>query len=395
MTSLLTEPRPASSDAMQQLVVELRQLAVRAMARMYRPEHRIFAFRVRRNSAASSAPRTRETADAADLIQEGISRRYTAIALIGLADHPPDSAVRVLRGSTAAEACRRLLEDVGSWDNLGDVALALWAAKRLDPSAAKAAYRQLCALNPVHGRHPTVDLSWALTALCQGRGSGAEETAWAKEVADRLMNNFRPASGLFPHWPDGTHRSWLRAHVCCFADIVYPLQALSYYVKRTQDPRAADIARACAERMCANQGPEGQWWWHFDLRTGSVIERYPVYAVHQSSMAPMSFFALQDACGADHTPAIRRGLLWLLHAPEIDGSLIDRQVDCIWRKVARHEPGKLARGLQALASRLHPGWRVPGLGGVFRAGWIDHESRPYHMGWILHAWPPTRTLSRA
>jgi len=61
--------------------------------------------------------------------------------------------------------------------------------------------------------------------------------------------------------------------------------------------------------------------------------------------------------------------------------------------VARHEPNKFSRRAQALASRIHPRVRVPGLGAVLRPGRIDWESRPYHMGWILYAWPPDRDLS--
>ncbi|NOS99355.1 MAG: hypothetical protein HOP29_01875, partial [Phycisphaerales bacterium] len=121
------------------------------------------------------------------------------------------------------------------------------------------------------------------------------------------------------------------------------------------------------------------------------VEGYPVYAVHQDAMAPMALFAAMDACGGDYSDAIVRGVQWMLSAPElIGGSLIDREADIIWRKVARHEPGKLSRGAQALASRVHRSLRVPGLGKMFRAGRIDYESRPYHMGWILHAFSPSR-----
>ena len=84
----------------------------------------------------------------------------------------------------------------------------------------------------------------------------------------------------------------LRGHVSCFADFVYPIQALSYYHQATRDARAAEVAISCAERMCQMQGPEGQWWWHFDIRAGRLVEGYPVYSVHQDSMAPMALFAL-------------------------------------------------------------------------------------------------------
>jgi hypothetical protein len=79
-------------------------------------------------------------------------------------------------------------------------------------------------------------------------------------------------------------------------------------------------------------------------------------------------------------------------APEIGGSLIDRTAGVIWRKVARREPGKLTRGLQAAASRLHPAARLLGMDRLFPPTVIDWESRPYHLGWLLYAWPKGRTL---
>ena len=77
------------------------------------------------------------------------------------------------------------------------------------------------------------------------------------------------------------------------------------------------------------------------------------------------------------------------------GSLVDDQAGLIWRKVARREPSKLARKLQALASAAHPSLRVPGLDAVFPPGAIDFEDRPYHLGWLFLAFPKRRRTSRA
>jgi hypothetical protein len=122
-----------------------------------------------------------------------------------------------------------------------------------------------------------------------------------------------------------------------------------------------------------------------------VLEGYPVYAVHQDSMAPMALFALHDAGGRDFRENAARGLSWLGASPELQGgTLIDRGAGLIWRKVARREPRKLARYLQAAASRIHPSLRVPGLDRLLPPTAVDDEDRPYHLGWILHAFPPAR-----
>jgi hypothetical protein len=105
----------------------------------------------------------------------------------------------------------------------------------------------------------------------------------------------------------------------------------------------------------------------------------------------MALFALERAAAVDLRPPIARGLAWLAHAPELGGgSLIDERADLIWRKVARREPRKLSRYAQAAASRLHPALRTPGLDVLFPPCIVDYEDRPYHLGWLLHAWPAGR-----
>jgi hypothetical protein len=195
---------------------------------------------------------------------------------------------------------------------------------------------------------------------------------------------------MFPHNLGGRAGD-LRGHVCCFADLVYPVHALAHYAELFGDAEARDVALRGAGAMCARQGPDGQWWWHYDLRTGDVIERYPVYAIHQDAMAPMALLALERAAGIDLRPRIAKGLAWLMHAPELGGgSLIDESAGLIWRKVARREPPKLSRFAQAAASRLHPALRAPGLDTLFPPCAVDYEDRPYHLGWLLHAWPAGR-----
>jgi hypothetical protein len=113
--------------------------------------------------------------------------------------------------------------------------------------------------------------------------------------------------------------------------------------------------------------------------------------VHQDAMAPMALFAAEEVTGADFSTAIDLGLTWLARAPELSGgSLIDDKADLIWRKVARREPRKVSRYVQAATSRAHPSLRVPGLGVLFPPVAVDYEDRPYHPGWLLYTWSPAR-----
>lgn len=373
---MIVAQRPTIENPTRQAVEVMRSISIRALGRMYLPRERMFCHCIRRGPRGDKP--------------EGVSRRYTAIVLIGLATEPAEAAEEALGGASAEDVCSRLLSDVDGVTNMGDVALTLWAANALGHSRASAALDRLRALDPVRGAHPTVEVAWALTALA-AHPEATTDAALAERIAKRLIHSFNASSGVFPHWPNGVPRPRLRGHVSCFADMVYPVQALSHHYLATHDAEALAAAKGGGAHMAAAQGPAGQWWWHFDVRTGRVVEGYPVYAVHQDAMAPMALFALQDASGVDYGDAVEIGVRWLMSAPEIGGkSLIDSKADLIWRKVARHEPGKLARSAQAVVSALHPSLRMPGVNVLFRPGWIDHECRPYHLGWVLHAFPTAR-----
>ena len=368
----MNQTNPSKSPAVSGIIRKLRSIAVHSLARMYRPEERLFAFRLRRNGQSETV--------------EGVSRRYTATALIGLAGEDRHIVTEVLGNHSPQDICGRLIADIEDSSELGEIALTTWAARMFQHPHANKAVEMLTKMDPASGAYPTVELSWALTALVID-GSKATDMALAEKVAETLIARFRQKSAMFSHAPARKGLSALRSHVSCFADFVYPIQALSYYHKATGNKRAAEIACACAERMCQLQGPYGQWWWHFDVRTGCMLERYPVYSVHQDSMAPMALFALAESCGHDHSESIEKGLRWLANPAEKIESLIDTERNVIWRKVARCEPNRLVRGLQATASRLHPAIRLPVPDVAFPPNKIDYETRPYHMGWILHAWP--------
>lgn len=363
---------PVASPANRaEFVNHLRAMAVRGLQRMYVPSERQFYFCLRKGPDG--------------IAPEGRSRRYSAISLIGMATLDAGTCSQILSGQTVQDVCNRLNEDVSGVENLGDVALGLWAAKAIGYADRSRFWERLRALRPADGVHPVVEVAWSLDAACLDAEHDKDKLA--DRIAERLMAAFPEQSSVFPHVLGAS--GW-RSHVSCFADMVYPIHALSNYARMTGNRRALEAATRCAARICHAQGSAGQWWWHYDSRTGDVIEGYPVYAIHQNAMGPMALFALKEAGGTDFTGPLQKGLDWLAHSPEIGASLIDPEADLIWRKVARREPGKLSRYLQAAASRLHPALRVPGMNALFPPVAIDYENRPYHLGWLLYAWPETR-----
>ena len=364
-------------------VAELRAMALGALPQMFDRDAGLFSFRVRRDGRA--------------LVREGISRRYTAITLVGLAGEAPEATREILDGRRVRDVAEKLVREAGAHDSIGDLALIAWAAQ-LAGTATDPIWSQITARRPWEWAYPTVEIAWALTAAV------ADGTAATAPLRDALAGRLRramSAEGLFPHQlrdrleADTPYNTSGRSHVACFADLVYPVLALAQHGQLTGDPSSTASAVAGASAMCRLQGDAGQWWWHYDYRTGRVLERYPVYAVHQDAMAPMALFAAARAAGVSFDAAIAKGLRWLWSAPELDGgSLIDRSAGIIWRKVARREPRKFSRYAQAGASRLSPGFRVPGLDRLFPPRAIDYEDRPYHLGWLLNAWPAGRVAWR-
>jgi hypothetical protein len=234
------------------------------------------------------------------------------------------------------------------------------------------------------GVQPTVDYAWALTALLAAR-KFREVDAVSEQAAERLLAA-QGGGGIFPHRLPAQALGRHRAHVACYADQVYPIQALAQYFSVTADHRAVDAANACASRIVGLQGSAGQWWWHYDVRTGTVLEGFPVYSVHQHAMGPMALFDLLEAGGDDHRAAIALGLSWLDTHPETRDQLLDPATGVVWRKVGRHEPRKAVRSIRSLSTAVSPGLRLGLLDRLFPPGVIDYVCRPYELGWLLYAW---------
>lgn len=313
-------------------------------------------------------------------VPQGTSLRYAAIAALGLAARDLETQEAVFGGQSAADVASECLAGAARpGTEPGGVALALWAAGELRGETDPFLVGRLtdAVLEP---GVPTVTCAWALTAALAVPHGGDRLAGIA---AERLLAAQWPA-GTYPHTiPGGTG---LRGHIGSFADQVYPVQALSRLAARTGEDRYLAAANATAARLVRLQGPAGQWWWHYDVRTGGVVEGYPVYSVHQHAMAPMVLLELLGAGGDDHRAAVAKGLHWLEAHPECVEPLIADELGVVWRKVGRREPPRASRSLAAISSRVHPKLRVPGLSKLLPPGVVDHECRPYELGWLMYAW---------
>jgi hypothetical protein len=349
------------------------------------------------------------------LVPRGSSLRYGAITALGLLRLPEQGQRAVLGGETAHALVGRLAKRLDDITDRGDAALVSWAAAECGHSDLPRALERLAELDQRGGPVPVVAAAWVVTALVAARTQADVERHLAT-ARGRLLAARRAA---YPHVTGGG--GGYRSHVGSFADQVYPVQALARLHASSGDPAALAAADSAAAVICRAQGEAGQWWWHYDARTGGVVEGYPVYSVHQHAMAPMALLDLAEAGGQRCTEAICRGLRWLAAPPEAREDLAippgpgglagEAAADlatpagtagppppgtgedlasagpaATWRKVARRDPRKAVRGLRAAATRVHPGAKLAVLDRLFPPGAVDHECRPYELGWLLYTW---------
>lgn len=325
------------------------------------------------------------------LEQRGTSTRYAAITALGVRFLPEDRQRAVLGGRSAEEFTGLLIESLPGVVNLGDAALIAWAAAETGHPKLSDALARMDALDQEGRPQYTVEAAWVLSALAAARDTADVERRFSA-ARDRLLRARIGDSPLFPHATGPGLVPRYRSHVSCFADQTYPLQALAraHASDKAGDPEALAASEACAARICELQGDGGQWWWHYDARTGSVVEGYPVYSVHQHAMAPTALFDLTDAGGSDFGAAIRKGLRWMTDVPELAAgtaeSMILDELGVTWRKVYRGDPKKAVRAARGLGTRAVPGLRLKVLDRVYRPLSVDRECRPYEFGWMLHAW---------
>jgi hypothetical protein len=239
----------------------------------------------------------------------------------------------------------------------------------------------------------STELGWLLSGLsrtarvARGRDDIADK---ARATYEALQANHSAATGLFCY--GGRARSRLRRRLRrqlgFFDNQVYGICAAVDYHAAFGDRPALRIAHRCLDAILQAQGPLGQWAWHYNVASGAVVDRYPVYSVHQHGMGPMAIHAVADATGAGYDDPLERSVAWVFGENELQRSMVDAERGVIWRSIRRRiARGKLIHlfkalslfGLQPASNRLA---RVVNTPGQLE---VDMECRPYELGWLLVA----------
>jgi len=279
-----------------------------------------------------------------------------------------------------------LIKSVGWIRNLGDLGLLLWTCAETAPEALP----ELCSRLDLHnaldrfadGRaRRTMELAWLLTGLAEARLAcpALEELTGVAEDVYRVLHQNQWKHGFFGHSSRSASLAGkVRGRYGSFADQVYPIVALTAASRAFGWATALGRAKACGEAILRAQGQLGQWWWHYDCVTGAVVERYPVYSVHQDAMAPMALFALEDAGVLEARPAIVRGLQWIGGSNELGVDMRRITDGLVWRSLYhRRHFGSMLRKFSVVLGSIADE-RTDDLV-------VCREDRPYHFGWVLYA----------
>ena len=322
-----------------------------------------------------------------DVKPVGNSIRYALISQIGIS--------RWLRNCADDRALLpdiwpRIRAHVDGINHIGDFALLLWAVAESGKDDCDRFARMLVRRWPDGQRMcNAVELGWvvqSLVRLGEVAGLSAEASEVLKAARAKLLALYNPASRLFARHNRAGLTELLSRRVACLADQIYPMLALANYGRNFNDTESIDAAVAAADTICRLQGPEGQWWWHYDVQTANVAEEYPVFSVHQHGMAPMALFAVDVAAGTNHRPCIENGLVWLFEHNELHEQMIEPDKGIIWRDIHRREVGKMFRFVRGFLITAGLA-RVHRLAGKNLFGCVvNRECRPYELGWILYAW---------
>jgi hypothetical protein len=348
---------------------ELTAFAMAGLVPMFNEERQLFCHRLHSTDCG--------------LMQEGVSHRYTMMALMGLARSEqaglssPLNIRRIFDG---------LLRNTAWVDNAGDLGLLLWTCAMVRPERLREVWQKLDAATALErmrdaGEGRTMEIAWFLTGLAHTAMSqpdcpGLEGSAYR---AYGLLKDNQGPHGLFGHMArTGSVSGLLRGHFGSFADQVYPICGLAAY-SQAYESAAPTEARRCAEAICRLQGPLGQWWWHYDARKGTVFEEYPVYSVHQHAMGPMALFALENIHEGGFTRFIYRGLRWITGENELGCNMRDNSAQLIWRSFYHGN----ASNLQFARLRGIAGWRSERDSAADLT--VTFECRPYELGWLLYA----------
>lgn len=366
-----TETNTKSPNADSSRITSLVELSVKGLVDLYDEKQGLFAFYVKDGRKIP--------------MPLGWSICYTAITLLGLHKVHPNQ-LSTLNAINQRESLHSLITNWRNAEKFGHLGLIQWANAECEGQYSSDVTNKIARETSEDNsmRLPTTELSWLLTGICathQRLHADDMLRDLALHYFKAVTNNFNPQTGLFSH---SMAKTDLRSHIGNFADQIYSVFALSLFYEVFNHKQALAYAEQCADRLCALQGEQGQWWWHYHSRHGIVTFPYPVFSVHQDGMGPMGLQKLSSVSGKNFDAPIYKGLDWLFGSNELSLEMIDWDRNLIWRDIELSPSSFVKRyfsmllaemGLVNTASRKNLGYSLK----------LNYEIRPYELGWVLYA----------
>ncbi len=203
---------------------------------------------------------------------------------------------------------------------------------------------------------------------------------WSPLAADLfvfLVNRYLSPSGLFFDAAFGPRRRF-----ASFATQTYLTLACYAYGELVGDIRAIEIANTCTRKLIARQGPNGEWPWFFDAASGTVVDFYEVYSVHQCGMAPAFLEYAERHDVFEARSAIIKGFNWVLGQNQLKMPMLATHLHMTIRSQVRK--GELHTKMWRIIRALQNSFL--GREGVLMDPadlQLRLECRSYELGWIL------------
>ncbi len=348
----------------------LNALALRSLVSLFEEKEKLFSRRV--------------TLTEDGFRREGASQKRTIIALLGLqrlaeSGEAPPFDVGSIRDAVLGDT---------SWvRSVGDLGLLTWFTAECVPEKLGLLLNEFDfgkALDTYSdGREArTGGLAWFLAGVAHARlacpGTLLDLTDVAVDTYHLLQDN-QSESGIFGH---ARFSRFLQRIFCdrfgTFADQIYAIYALTTFARAFQIEEPLGSALGCANSVRALQGEMGQWWFLYDKRACRVVNRYPVFSLHQDGTAPVGLLALGEATGQSFHEPIYKGLSWIAGANELGDDLRNLDRGLIWDSIS---PGRRIASYWEAAFSFMNISRGPQAESLK----IRYEARPDHFGWLLYA----------
>ncbi|MBU1575738.1 MAG: hypothetical protein KKG02_06665 [Candidatus Edwardsbacteria bacterium] len=321
------------------------------------------------------------------LIKQGVSIRYSAMALIGIAAYSKMNTIYPSK-QNMGQISKSLMNEIITVNNVGDLGLLLWALSLCGSHCSEDVYSKLLSLlkvtnDSVYNYSQTMWLSWVIDGLCAYYSQTSDRVIFdhIRNAANKLINNQDKSSGLFYRCHSSNKPiETLKSKIAFFSDQIYPTHALTSACLVTNEPRYLNAAEKTANRLINNQGSFGEWPWVYHVSTGGVVETYPIYSVHQHGMGPMALRRLGQANGKSYEDICCKSVNWL-NRNAMGINMFSGAHNLVWRSQKRRHFQRVLTGMvQAQAALTGQCLRLPNT----RLK-IDYECRPYELGWLLYA----------